>query len=198
MNIDPIYSYEPTYNQVHDVEDITGESVEIVEPVTLEEMKNFMRLEGFEDDNESGEIDFTSDDALINELITSAREGLEKWCGVSIISHRWQVRFSNLAGNIELPYSNGYSIVSLVDSDDNTIASADYRFRGVSWLSLDFPMQGHMVVVYDAGYETVPKRLKQAIMRDVIYHYENRGEAGLSEHAMGLASGFKRVSTWLA
>lgn len=191
-------TYDRVYNQIHDVEDITGASGVITEPVTLAEMKNFMRVEGFEDDNESGEIDFTSDDELIEELITSAREGLEKWCGVSIVPHRWQVRFTNLAGNIELPYSNGYSIVSLVDSEDNTIVSDDYKFRGISWLSLDFPLFCNMIVVYDAGYETVPKRLKQAIMRDVIYHYENRGESGLSEHAMGLASGFKRVSTWLA
>lgn len=191
-------NYRRIYNQVYDVQDISGESVEIIEPVTLEEMKNFMRLEGFEDDNESGEIDFTSDDELIEELITAARAGLEKWCGISIVDHRWQVRFTNLAGYIELPFSNGYSIVSLVDCNDTTIASSDYKFRGIGTLSLDYPRQRNMIVVYDAGMEEVPKRLKQAIMRDVLYHYENRGEAGLSEHAMGLASGFKKVSTWLA
>lgn len=194
--------YRPTYNTIHDVSDITDESDVITEPVTLEEMKNFLRLEGFEDDNESGELEFSSDDALIEELITSAREGLERWCGISIVHHRWQVLLTNQIGNIELPFSNNATIVSLVNSDDEDIEASNYVIRGTTFKYMASPYYDNMTVVYDAGWaaEDVPKRLKQAIMRDVAFHYENRNDepGKLAEQAMALASSFKRVSTWLS
>lgn len=193
-------SYERTANTIHDVIEIPVSGV-IVEPVTLAEMKNFMRLEGFESDNESGEAPFNSDDALILELIISAREGLEKWCGISIVPHRYQVLFTNQIGNIELPFSNGFALISFKNVDAVDIATTEYVLRGTSFKYLASPYQDNMTIVYDSGYATsgdVPKRLKQAIMRDVAFHYENRGESGLSAQAMALAGGFKRVSTWLS
>ena len=194
------YSYQTPYNDIHDVSDISDASGVITEPVSVIEIKNFMRLEGFENDQESGELLFSSDDLLIGELITSAREGLERWCGISIIEHRWQVLFTNQIGNIELPYSNNATIVSLSNSDNVIITSDNYLFRGTSFKYMASPGYDNMTVVYTSGYAVgdVPKRLKQAIMRDVVFHYENRGEKGLSSDAMGLASSFKRVSTWLA
>lgn len=201
MGITPIYFNEPSRNEIHDVADITVNSGEIEEPVTLQEMKDFMRIEGFESDNESGVMAFTSDDALIEELITSAREGLERWCGISIIRHRWQALFTNGIGNTELPYSNNATIVSLTNSDSVAIEEANYVARGTSFKYLASPYQCNMTIVYDAGWdaEDVPKRLKQAIMRDVAFHYENRNDkAGeIAPQAMVLASSFKRVSTWL-
>lgn len=279
-----IYSHNRAINDIHDVADITDASDVITEPVTLEEMKNFLRLEGFSTDgtnitseapltktlleNETtvqdallidatiltlaregiiytkslvvgnrkfthniqtgvvtfenagaagGEgIDITygytgaslGDDAydfdndLIEELITSAREGLEKWCGISIVRHTWQVLFTNQVGNIELPFSNNATIVSLKNCEDVEIVAANYVIRGTSFKYMASPYYQNMTIVYDAGYEVgnVPKRLKQAIMRDVAFHYENRNDepGKIAEQAMVLASGFKRVSTWLS
>lgn len=199
-------NYCPTYNQVHDVADITNESVIITEPVTLEEMKNFMRLEGFENDNESGELDFDSDDALIQELITSAREGLERYCGRSIVPHTWKVLLTNQCGDIELPFSNGIDtnvsgpvLDSIEDCNGDDIDEDNYKLRGTSFMHLETPLQEKMTLVYSVT-PTVPKRLKQAIMRDVCFHYENRNDMPglLAPQALVLASSFKRVSTWLA
>lgn len=278
------YNYSPARNDVHDVADITDESDVIIEPVTLEEMKNFMRLEGFSTDGTNitseapltktllegattiqdnllidatiltlaregtiytkssvvgnrkfthnqttgvvafqtageaggegiditygyasasgGDDAFDFDNDLIEELITSAREGLEKWCGISIVNHTWQVLFTNQVGNIELPYSNNATIVSLKNCEDVEIVAANYVIRGTSFKYMASPYYQNMTIVYDAGYEVgnVPKRLKQAIMRDVAFHYENRNdESGqIAPQAMVLASGFKRVSTWLS
>lgn len=191
-------NYRPTYNQVHDVADVTDASDVITEPVTVQEMKDFLRLEGFENDNDSGEFDFTSEDLLIAELITSAREGLEKYCGVSIVNHTWRALITNLAGDIELPFSNDGEIVEITDCNGTEIE--DYEVRGIGFLFLESPYQTKMTVEYTAGYTTVPKRLKQAIMRDVAYHYENRNDepGKIAEQAMVLAISFKRVSTWLS
>lgn len=195
-------NYRPRYNHIHDVSDITDDSDVIVEPVTVAEMKNFLRLDGFEDDDESGEMDFTSDDELIAELITASREGIEKWCGISIVRHRWQVLLTNENGSIELPYSNNMTLVSIKNCEDEDIETDDYTIRGTSFKYLSKPYYENMTLVYDAGYDEdkVPKRLKQAIMRDVAYHYENRNDepGKIAEQAMVLASAFKRVSTWLA
>lgn len=279
-----IYNHNPARNEVHDVADITEASGMIAEPVTLQEMKDFLRLEGFSTDgtnitseapltktlaeaaitiqddllinatiltlaregiiytkslvvgnrkfvhdpstgivsfqdagNAGGEgIDITYgytgasvggdaydfDNDLIEELIISAREGLERWCGISIVRHRWQVLFTNGVGNSELPFSNNATLVSLKNSIDVDIPTTGYVLRGTSFKYLASPYYCNMTIVYDAGYEegAVPKRLKQAIMRDVAYHYENRNdEAGkIAEQAMVLASSFKRVSTWLS
>lgn len=197
-------SYCRTYNQIIDVADITPESGIITEPVSLAEMKNFLRLEGFEDDNESGEMPFDSDDELIQELITSAREGLEKFCGRSIVPHTWKVLLTNLAGDIELPYSNGVDLSasggaldSIFDCNGNDID--DYDLIGTEFLYLQLPLKEKMTLVYSVE-PIVPKRIKQAIMRDVAFHYENRNDSPgeLSEQAEVMASKYKRVSTWLA
>jgi hypothetical protein len=197
-------SYCRTYNQIIDVADITPESGTITEPVSLVEMKNFLRLEGFEDDNESGEMPFDSDDALIQELITAAREGLEKFCGRSIVPHTWKVLLTNLAGDIELPYSNGVDLSasggaldSILDCNGNDID--DYDLIGTEFLYLQSPLKEKMTLVYSVE-PIVPKRLKQAIMRDVSFHYENRNDSPgeLSEQAQVMASKYKRVSTWLS
>lgn len=163
-------------------------------------MKNFMRLEGFEEDNESGEFDFNSDDTLIEEMITASRERLEKWLGVSIISHTWEVLFTNLAGDIEFPYSNNMEIVSLKDSEDEDIPEEDYLLRGTTDKRLIRPLFENMTIVYTAGFVTVPKAIKQAIMRDVLFHYENRndGDKDRVNNAFEIAIKYKRVSTWLA
>jgi hypothetical protein len=125
---------------------------------------------------------------------------LEKWLGLSIIPHTWEVLFTNLAGEIEFPYSNNMAIVSLKDSDDEDIEEEDYLLRGTTDKRLIRPLFENMTIVYTAGFDTVPKAIKQAIMRDVLFHYENRndGDKDRVNNAFEIAIKYKRVSTWLA
>lgn len=274
--------YCRTYNQIIDVVDITDQSGEITEPVSLTEMKNFLRLEGFstdstnivseaplsktllEDETEvqddllkeatiltlaregliytksnvvgnrkfthdpvtgiigfqsagepggegiditygyagsaSGDEAFDFDNDLIEELITASRERIERYCGISIVNHRWSALITNLSGNTELPFSNGFELVSIKDYNDTDIVVDNYKFRGLGFKTMETPLQENVSVVYDAGMTSVPKSLKQAIMRDVAFHYENRNDSKveLAEQAMVLANPYKRVSTWLA
>lgn len=275
--------YRPRYNQVLDVTDITDESDVITEPVTLQEMKDFLRLEGFSTDSTnvvseapisitllegetsaqnallidatiltlaregtiytksntvgnrrfthdattgtvtflnqgtaggetlditygyagsaSGDDAFDFDNDLIEELITSAREGIERYTGMSLVPHRWKVLLTNGCGDIELPYSNGILtnesgviLDSILDSDGELVE--EYTLIGTGFLTLNEPCYERMTITYSVE-PTVPKRLKQAIMRDVAFHYENRADqAGkISEQAMVLASSYRRPST---
>jgi hypothetical protein len=55
-------------------------------------------------------------------------------------------------------------------------------------------------MLYDAGYITLPKRLKDAMLKEIAYRYENRGDVnvdGISKEATMLASTYKTTITWL-
>lgn len=77
------------YNHIYLVDDISNESGEVVEPVTLQEMKDYLRLEGFSSDGTHIipeepisltllEGDFTVTDARLVDatILTLAREGI--------------------------------------------------------------------------------------------------------------------------
>jgi len=66
------------YNLLIDWEDQTEESG-ITEPLTVQEVKNYLRLEGFIDNSESISSDFDDDDVIIETLIRSARERMEEY-----------------------------------------------------------------------------------------------------------------------
>ena len=186
------------YNLLIDWEDQTSESG-IVEPLTVAEVKNYLRLEGFIDDQESLSTDFDDDNTLIADLITSARVRMEEFTGLSFVPKTWEIEFTNYAGWFEIPFGPVNSINSLKDSNGDTIAAADYEFSN-SLRIIKEPTWSEMVLNYDAGYTTLPKGLKEAMYKEVAYRYINRGDInvdGLSREAQNLASPFKQPMTWL-
>lgn len=82
-----------------DLEDNSG----VDEPVSLQEMKDFIRLEGWAGVDSTS--DFNFDDDLISLLITAARKYIEQMANVSLIEHEYEVILTNGAGRIELPFS---------------------------------------------------------------------------------------------
>lgn len=202
------------YNLILDVKDREQASPGLVEPVTLTEVKNYMRLESWEDDlGSTSDITFTTDDDLIEELITSAREDLEKYTGLSFIPKELRVTLTNLAGLIELPYGpigdvQAYYYGSDFEEDGEaaTDYSADLVLTGSEFKKIVSPCGERDVIDYSCGYgrgdtPALPKRLKQAIMVEVLYRYEHRGEEfeddGICKAARRLVGPFKRNS-WLA
>lgn len=91
------------YNHIYLVENVDEESGPVVEPVTLQEVKDYIRLEGFTPDDDSPSSGFDFDDTLIEELITEGRVWVEKYTGVHLIPKQLQVFLLNQAGMIELP-----------------------------------------------------------------------------------------------
>ena len=186
------------HNLLIDWEDQTAESG-IVEPLTVQEVKNYLRLEGFIDNNESLATDFDDDNTLIADLITSARLGLEEYTGLSFIPKTWEIEFDNYAGNFEIPFGPVNSINSLTDSQGDTISATDYTLS-INKRVLKDPTWGELVLNYEAGYTTIPARLKDAMVKEVAYRYMNRGDVnvdGISREAEVLASSFKQSFTWL-
>lgn len=172
------------YNIILGIEDISDESGPVSEPVTLQEMKDYLRLGGFIDDNDSTSIPaFTDDDDLIEELITGSRQALEEELGVSIIEHTWKITgVTNQAGDILLPYGPVTEITSVLDSYGDAIDHTDTDKVKVQGDFLKYPNECDMVIEYTAGYTSgkLPKAIITEIKRMVAYQYENRGDvAGL-------------------
>ena len=167
------------------VKDITDESGDPTEPVTVEEAKSYMRLEGFQDVDESMATEFTEDDDLIERLIVAARKKLELTYGISLVQKTLRATLTNLAGDIEIPQGPVVSITSLTNKSGAEIT--DYVISGYpeqedeynDFIELECPQYEKMVMVYTAGYQDVPEALKVEILRMVTYWFENRGDREL-------------------
>ncbi len=79
---------------------------------------------------------------------------------------------------IEIPYGPVISVTSLVYSDGTTAATTDYTVVGNLWKNLVSPMQKHMVITYEAGYNDLPKGIKFDIMDLVCAMYRNHETPG--------------------
>ncbi len=171
--------YGSNYNTVVSVDDVTDESGFFEEPVSIEEMKDYLRLEGFVDIDESTAEDlsnFDFDDRLLAETIKGARQVMEEKAGISLIRKTLEAVLTNMCGMIEIPFGPVISVTSLFDSDTTEILAANYTVVGNKWKYLKYPAQKHLTITYEAGYEKLPMALKLDLMRLVAYMYENRGD----------------------
>ncbi len=160
------------------------------EPVTVDELKSYLRLNGFIDVNGStSDVDFSDDDSLLEEIITGARQYMEEALCISIVPKQWRVVVTNCAGEQTLPYGPVTGIVSFSNYEGTAIT--DYKMIGDS---IGCPRGEKMTVTYSAGYANVPKPLKLALLKQCAWDYVNRGDenAGICEDALTKASEYSR------
>lgn len=164
------------YNHIFQIQE-ADDSTETDEPVTVEEIKNYLRLEGFTPNDDSPGEDFNYDDELIQELITEARRWVEVYTGTYLVPRILTVWLLNQAGYIELPGPVTGAIVITKENSD-VVAADDYKFIGTDFPKLVTQFHERLQLDYPAGYtvETIPKGLKGAIKAYVAYAYEHRGE----------------------
>lgn len=183
-------------NQIINVEEDFG-SGEVTEPVTLQEAKDYLRLEGFSTDD-SGEQDFDFDDTLISSMITEARDWVEKYTGQYIVPRSLTVVLLNQAGMIKLPGPVIGSVV-FTDKDDVVIDSDDYDIIGTQWPKLETTYDERITAAYEVGYATYPKWVGNAILAYVADHYEFRGDdkpEAPNERAAQICRPQRRITSW--
>lgn len=123
-----------------------------IEPVTLNEMKLFLK------------VDFATDDTLITQMIKSARELCEEFTGRSFVESDVLWIVDAEAGDvIRLPYPDIYEVFD----------SAGVSFRGVSVVRAIFKYSGTFEIEYTTA-GNCPEGVKLAIMKAVAEAYENR------------------------
>lgn len=133
------------------------------EPVTLQEVKDYAK------------IDFDDDDALLTSLISVARMTLETYTGLSFVPKRLTCQLQNDCGNIEIPYGPMYGDLDttlITDSTGEVVAIDTY---GLDFLSIK-TKTNFVQIIYSAGYVDLPYPLQTAIKAQVFFLYENRGE----------------------
>ena len=189
------------YNHIYLVENVGEDSSPVTEPVTLQEVKDYIRLEGFTPDDDSPSDQFDFDDALILDLISEGRRWVEKYTGVSLIPKQLQVFLLNQAGMIELPGPVTGAIVITKENSD-VIADTDYKLIGTQFPKLVTRFDYRLQLDYAAGYtvQTIPAGLKDAIKAYVAYAYEHRGDEmddkALTESAARKARPYRRLTLW--
>ncbi len=180
------------------VNDIIFDDGSVTEPVTKGEVKAFCKLN-------TG----TTEDTILDLLITAARQQCEAYCNIGFINRDITAVINNSCGGIYLPYGPVQDITSVKDWNDETLtADEGYTTQGTKWLQLLTPCKEGLTVVYNAGYGDdydMPGDLKLAVLQQVFYLYRNRGEVSevtrndqstqlpLSPQAKATMSRLKRV-----
>lgn len=148
-----------------------------VEPVTLQEAKDYMRISS------------ESENDLIEELITSARERIEKYTGLSLGLKTLKAYWFYFHVPAEIPYGPVTAINSVVDDND---VELEYTARGLQYKTLEAYSTQGLAIEYEAGFTIVPKGLKLAILKQVSTDYENRENYSIYDQAYELSSDARR------
>ena len=190
--------------QVKIIDDIAAE------PVTLAEVKSFLRIDA----------DYSSEDTVLDLIITSAREKLEAQLNLAFGVKTLEVQFTGYG--IELPYGPTGDIASIYKlKDDGTqepdpLTADDYRIEGLEYKTLlignpdrvtwFYPIAGGAYpetynnfhastynVIYDTGFTELPKGLKHALLIQIQEDYKLQGmESGISDAALKMAEKYSR------
>ena len=148
-----------------------------VEPVTLQEAKDYMRISS------------DSENDLIEELITSARERIEKFTGLSLGEKTLKAYWFYFHIPQEIPYGPVTLIDSVVNDED---VALEYTARGLQYKMLEAYSTQGLTIEYEAGFAVCPKGLKLAILKQVSTDYENRENYSIYDQAYQLSSDAKR------
>jgi len=148
-----------------------------VEPVTLQEAKDYMRISS------------NAEDDLIEELITSARERIEKFTGLSLGEKTLKAYWFYYHIPSEIPYGPVTLINSVVDDND---VDVEYTARGLQYKVLEAYSTVGLTIEYEAGFAVAPKGLKLAILKQVSTDYENRENYSIYDQAYELSSDARR------
>lgn len=161
-----------SYNLIKDFQ-ITADLV--AEPVDLITAKKWLR------------IDFTTDDTLIQSIISSVRRRLERITGLSLgyKTMTCLIEVNDCREFIDLPYGP----VDIIDSIEERTSSStwetktettasvdgDYELFGSANSLIKLNNNGYFRFTYKGGFSELPEDLVHDIKVLVAWYYENRG-----------------------
>lgn len=161
--------------------------VTVTEPVTLVEAKAYMRIDA----------DYTQDDVLIQMMITSSREALEKFTGISFVEKLFEIEltadYDSYWLSDEIPFGPVQSIT--IVKDKNGVVQTN-EIEGYAFPSIYLNDRQVVFVNYVAGYATglLPKALKLAILKQVATDYENRENYVIGESVNELSNAAENLA----
>jgi len=172
-----------------------------IEPITLDEAKNHLR------------VDSAADNILIGNLITTARQLAEKETKRAFITQTWEMFLDTAPHIIEIPKPPLQSVVSItvIDSDgtESPIDKDDYMVdASENSPGRVTPISGKIwpyhrgfasfIVEFKAGYgdaaTDIDTALRQGILQLIGYLYENRGTIEIPKNLKSVFFPFKILS----
>ena len=146
------------------------------EPVSLTEVKSWLRIKEFSDD-----------DSLLSELIKSTRKHLEKFTGLSFGSKTVKATMTLDSEWMEIPYGPVTGIVSVYRWDEGAGEFQAYTDFKSFESKIRVQSEGIYRITYLAGFAPLPEDLKTDIKVLVAWQYQNRGiNFGTEAEADGL------------
>ncbi len=169
--------------------DIVESGSDLQEPVSLEEAKLWLKIDGIDQDDE------------IERLITSCRHAVENYTHCSLIEKQVECTVRLCGDLFELPNGPIKQVDGvLVEGQDITgYSKVDGPFIKI------YNLYGLCNITYSVGYDAVPARLKEAILNELAYRNQNRGDQSkenmfgssyLCESALHICHPYKRMA-WL-
>lgn len=142
------------------------------EPVSRTDAKNWMRIE-----------DYTTDDTMIDQLITAARQHIEKLTSKSLANKQLKAIVECYGTTppvwiVDLPYGPLVCVTEVkikegINDWEVLTVDDDYEvIGGRLWIYV----AGTYQVTYSCGYGTLPQDLRNDILTLVAWMYENRGK----------------------
>jgi hypothetical protein len=149
----------PRSNTVIDVQRARIDNTEEGWPVTLENVKAYLKMDGI-----------TDDDLIISQMITEGIDWIENYCSISFVPQT-VTAYLLIKNRIELPFG---PVVSIEAINDVTDFNVDCLYPATGFVNLTG--YGRYKVDYTAGYTEYPPGLIGALYGYVAYAYEHRGD----------------------
>lgn len=155
------------------------------EPVTLDEAKEYMK------------VDFQEQDLIITSLIKAARALLEQKYDVGIIEKTLRVVLNNSCGGRDLPGSPISEIISVSTREGDI---TEYNIIGDFHRFVEKPITEYLVITYKSGYplDQVPASFKTAVKAQVLWMFEHPGDEDMASkvcpQAAAIMQPYKRNS----
>lgn len=176
----------PNISYVIDYE-LTEDGYYSEEPVSLALAKQYCRI-----------LTGDAEDELINLFISSARLAIEKYTGLSLVAKVAQTMILAPQQGFEIPFGPITSSITWVDQGQT---GSSMQTIGFDFPKTETPYSIVTTATYNCGYttSTIPVELKNAILYQVNFLYENRGDnndqATLCKAAANLARKYSRINT---
>lgn len=135
----------------------------VAEPVSLNEVKEFM------------EIDFCDFDNLISSLIKSARQASERYTGLSYGLKEYALMSDQCEARV--PFGPFVELLTIKDKEGATIPTKDYTIFGFDNPIVTVPNKPIWSITYKTGFDDLPNDLKIAICMRVETAFKYRADA---------------------
>lgn len=171
--------------QINQVIDYTATEIGYTEPVSIALAKQWCRA-----------LTGDTEDDLFALLIVAARKAIEKFTGLSLVEKQIEVLMLLPEAMFELPYGPIIDIPSFVDFNGEVI---DVNLLGFEFPKVQYYYNSNITATYNAGYtsDNIPDELKTAILYQINFMYENRGDQNdtgtLCKAAQKIAQRYSRI-----